>query len=266
MVFGIAMVKDEADVIGETVARMLDEVDAILIADNRSTDGTFEILHDFERTSGFLKRPRRPLVTVYRDEEPAYYQSRKMTRLAAAAAGFGADWVVPFDADERWYRSGGGSVAGYLEGLPNDVAGVTATLYDHVATGRDPLGSPMERMGWRRREHGALPKIAVRPVLPVTILQGNHGARWPVVGFLEGELVIRHFPYRSAEQFVRKVRNGAAAYAATDLSEEQGAHWRQYGRILDEHGPDVLTDEVFRRWFWCADPEADGELIFDPTP
>ena len=31
------------------------------------------------------------------------------------------------------------------------------------------------------------------------------------------------------EQFVSKVRNGAAAYAATDLPPEAGAHWRQYG-------------------------------------
>ena len=56
---------------------------------------------------------------------------------------------------------------------------------------------------------------------------------------------------------------GAAAYAATDLPEHQGQHWRDYGRLLESGGPDALAD-VFRAWFWQPHPTKD--LIRDPAP
>ena len=247
-VFGIAIVKDEADIIEQTVTRMLAQVDRVLILDNGSTDGTFEILEQLD-------------VTLGRDAEPGYYQSRKMTALAARAAGMGAGWVVNFDADECWY-SPFGRIADVLRESSAQVA--TAALYDHVATCLDPEGAPVDRIGWRRREPAELPKVACRAVVPATILQGNHGADYPA-RVEDGLLVVRHYPYRSVDQFVSKVRNGAAAYAATDLPEHEGQHWRDYGRLLDNGGPDAIA-EVFRTWFWTADPAADPTLIFDPCP
>src|SRR5690242_16616279 len=92
--FAVAMVKDEADIVADTVEATLREVDAMIVADNGSTDGTREILADLP-------------VTVIDDPDPAYYQSVKMTELAAQAADAGADWVLPIDADERWYSPHG---------------------------------------------------------------------------------------------------------------------------------------------------------------
>ena len=45
-VVAVTMVRDEEDVIRSTVAHMLDEVDAVIVADNLSTDRTREILDD----------------------------------------------------------------------------------------------------------------------------------------------------------------------------------------------------------------------------
>lgn len=59
---------------------------------------------------------------------------------------------------------------------------------------------------------------------------------------------------------IRKARNGAAAYAATDLPETTGAHWRQWGTLSDEQ-----LREVFFEHYFSGDPEADG-LVFDPWP
>lgn len=254
MVASICMVKDEADVIEGTLRRMAREVDQLLVADNGSTDGTRDLLADLAREL--------PLI-VLEDRQVAYFQSDKMSRLAAIAGSMGADWVIPHDADERWYSPFGRIGDVLAEHTEASIA--TARLYDHVATGADPAGPPMDAMAWRRRQTGALPKVACRPSRPVRIHQGNHSADFG--GTLDGQLVVRHFPYRSAEQFVRKVRNGAAAYAAaTGLPETAGAHWREYGRILAERGPDVLADEVFRRWFWVHDPTIDPGLVCDPCP
>lgn len=255
------MVKDEADVIAATVGHMLGQVDHVIVADNGSTDGTRDILD----TLG---------VEVIDDPEIAYQQSRKMTTLAHRAIDQGADWIVPFDADEIWY-SPHGSISALLEAVGDRPMVVSAELYDHVATGLDDDDpNPVTRIGWRRRDPLPLPKVACRSHPGLEVAQGNHDATFDgIYGERVSGLVVRHFPYRSVEQFISKVRNGAAAYAATDFPAEVGAHWRQWGELLAAQGAEALAD-VFRTWYWRADPvgstRIEGErqpgLLYDPAP
>lgn len=256
-VFAVSMVKDEADVVTGTIRHLLDEgVDEFIVSDNNSTDGTLDLLADLARDTN--------RVTVLQDHDPAYYQSVKMTRLGDMAARAGAEWVVPFDADEIWsYR--GDRLAGVLRGSEADV--VTGELFHHFPTAvDDPGDDPFRTITWRQREPALLPKVAIRWRSGTVIEQGNHGVTFPD-GYqprVHAGVEIRHFPHRTAEQFVRKARNGAAAYAATDLPDHVGAHWRGYGVLLDRHGPEAL-EEVFRQHFWFLSP-ADSGLVLDPAP
>lgn len=235
--FAVSMVKDEADIIAATVGHMLTQVDEIIVADNMSSDGTRDILNDLG-----------PRVHVIDDHEIGYYQSRKMTELARRAVSFGATWVVPFDADEYWC-SRWGTVAEVLRSAECDYGIVTAELYDHVATGWDPAsGDPIDRLPWRRQHALPLPKVAVRADPDMVIEQGNHWARLPIPPRHTDSprLVVHHYPYRSVEQVIRKVRNGSAAYAATEgIPDNVGAHWRQWGAFSDEQIADL-----FRVWYW----------------
>lgn len=253
-VFGIAMVRDEADVIGPVVEKMLAQVDEVMVADNGSIDGTREILDSLP-------------VIVMDDPERGYYQSRKMTILAQLAADKGATWVVPFDSDERWYSPFHDRIADLLEGLAPQWLTAGASLYDHVSTAIDSSDpNPLLRIGWRRRESLPLRKVACRCRDDLVIEQGNHSASYAGgTTIFADNLIVRHFPYRSPEQFVRKVRNGAEAYRATDLPDNLGAHWRQWGDLLDAKGEEAVI-AVFREWYWSSDPKSDPALIFDPCP
>lgn len=253
-VVAISMVRDEADIIDATVRHMIRQVDHVIVADNLSVDSTRDILNSLK-------------CEVLDDPDPAYRQSEKMSDLARyAAKTYNADWIVPFDADEWWY-SPSGRIADVLEAVAPQWLVASAVLYDHVATGKDKdYEDPVDRIRWRRICPGAMPKVACRWREDLVIEQGNHSARYEGgATILPGQLVVRHFPYRSAEQFVRKARNGAQAYAASDLPPDIGAHWRQYGAIAEAHGDDACAD-IFRQWFWYAEPEQNPDLIFDPAP
>ena len=70
----------------------------MLIADNGSTDETPLLLAEL------AKRYR---VHVALDREAGHYQGVKMTILSDWARRAGADWIVPFDADEFWFAPEG---------------------------------------------------------------------------------------------------------------------------------------------------------------
>lgn len=254
-VIGISLAKNNADIIGLTVGHMISQVDHVIVMDNTSTDGAREILSSLP-------------ITVIDDPEPGYYQSRKMTALAKVARNMGAEWVVPFDSDEFWY-SPFGTIKEVLDDLRPQWLVATADLYDHVtSTDDDSLElNPLKRIGWRRSYKGALPKVACRWREDLVIEQGNHSAGYHGgMTRQEGLLVVRHYPYRSTEQFIRKVRDGVKAYAAApDLPEESGAHWKDYGRLLESGGEATLI-EVYNTWFHLNDPRALTGVIYDPAP
>lgn len=261
-VIAVSMMKDEQDVAASTVLHLLDEyVDEVIVADNGSTDGTRDALADIAYVY--------PQVTVLDDPEVGYYQSRKMTALAAMAAERGATWIIPFDADEVWYAHAD-RLAVVLRSLPSNVSIVGARLFNHFTTklDEDPkqVKIPFQRMVYRQVEPGALPKVCFRWRADAEIQQGNHSVIFhngtPEV--VDATVELRHFPYRSFEQFKSKAQNGAKAYAATDLPHDVGAHWREYGAILDRYGEDALR-EVYDRWFSFTAPITEG-LIFDPAP
>lgn len=248
------MVRDEADVIAGTLRHMAEEgVAGLLVADNGSVDGTRDILNDL---AGDL-----PLV-VLDDPDPAYRQSDKMTYLARCAVERGATWIVPFDADEIWVYEGD-CITNELERSNAHI--VTAELRNYFPSAIDPAGSdPFATIQWRQRQPAPLPKVAFRWEEGSIIHQGNHGVTRPSGGTTDAGLRICHYPYRSPEQFVRKARNGAEAYKATDLPPDVGAHWRGYGEILERHGEAALH-EVFRTYFWNLSP-ADAGMVLDPAP
>jgi hypothetical protein len=267
-VAAIAMVKDECDIITRTVMNMSFHVDAMIVADNGSTDGTRDLL---DALADVVRVP----MFVLDDPQVGYEQSRKMTAMAHLAhTKYGASWIVPFDADEFW-KSDNDRIADVLSSVHPSQQHAEAALFDYVATGTDKAGihDPIARIQWRRRNSAPLPKVACRWHEDMIIEMGNHGVsyRGYVPDPVLPQFTIGHFPYRSPQQVITKIRNGAKAYAATNLPDYYGAHWRGWGRILDEQGEEAIID-LFHKWHYRKDPTAfvdiDGErqppLVKDP--
>lgn len=267
---GLMMVRDEADVVEFTIRHLMtQDIDRLLVLDNLSTDGTSEMLAALAlETEGWL--------AIYPDLDPAYFQARKMTSLADQARELGYDWAVPIDADERWIAKDGRTVGAFLRSIPPDVPVVAAGIYHYIPSGDDPseqeCPSPFDRIRWRLAEPSSLPKVACRTWPGLQIEMGNHGCSYDgLKNYLtSGGLRVDHYSWRSPEQFARKVRNGARAYAATDLPEGVGGHWRMWGDP-DASDLDERAADWFRLHFHAPDPpRAPGSkdergLIYDPA-
>lgn len=263
-VWCVSMFRDEEDVADRVLKHLIDEgVDGIIVADNMSEDETrSKILSVVPYAE---KHGCRLIMEI--DDDPGYYQSRKMTNLARRAAEEGADWIVPFDADEIWYARD--RLAVELRNLPGFISVVRVPIINHFPTSIDPDDSdPFVSIEWRQAESQKLPKVAFRWHPEAVIEQGNHGVFIPgdVHASTDwGGFGLRHFPYRSFEHFKRKAINGKKAYeAAKDLPEDMGLHWRQYGQILEQHGEEALR-EVFTTYFWFLAPVNAG-MLHDPAP
>ncbi len=261
-VWAVTMVADEEDIIGYNILHLLVQgFDKVVVADNLSADRTPAIL--FHLQKAFPDK-----IEVQLDDDPAYYQSFKMTKLAQYAYEQGARWVVPFDADELLYSMNKDhTVAELLRQANANVVGIP--MWNHFCTPKDKESvNPFKRMLYRHPEQNPLDKIAMVWEPGMVIDMGNHNVRIGrsalcLPGIAIG-IGIRHFPYRSAAHFIHKAERGGKAYElATGLPATAGAHWRQYYTDLKNKGAEALISH-YEAHFTYADP--DIQLKYDPAP
>jgi hypothetical protein len=222
-VWAVSTVRDECDVVGAVVQHLLDQgVDHVLVADNRSTDGTYELLAELARSDA--------RVHVARDSEPVHIQSEKNTHLAFRAWRSGADWVVPFDGDELWFARGQ-RLADFLREQTDDV--VFADFL-HMVTVR-PAADARDATYLLDATPSFPSKAAFRSHPLAVVGHGNHDVAR--VGSRSRGLYVAHAIYRSEEQVARKLRQGLAA-ARQAPAPVLGEHWRAGGTLTD----DVIHD------------------------
>jgi Glycosyl transferase family 2 len=206
------LVRNEADVVEAWLSYHLHAgVDLVIATDNRSTDGTTEILERYAR-EGFVQ--------LIREERDDMRQDEWVTRMARlAATDHGAGWVLNSDADEFWWPRGG-SLKDVLGAIPARF-GVVRGCWRHFLPrpGHDDaffaermtvrLAAPAHP-GDKRTIYHAHQKVAHRGTPDVWIESGNHNATGEGLEPLRGwhPIEVLHFSLRSATQVERKFGGG----------------------------------------------------------
>lgn len=243
---GVSMVKNEIDIIEYFVRHNLKYLDALLIIDNGSVDGTRELL------SKLMSEEKLP-IAIYDDPEMGYFQSEKMTKIVCITDHFfQSDFILILDADEFIMTSSREELESAMSKLPPETIG-RVKWQTYVLTTEDQTTNAniFERITHRRVQENPqyhkviIPKNFSKDADNI-VAQGNHyvkNKKRQLPHQLIPELMIAHYPVRSQKQLRLKILLGWLAYLAKNTKNNEGYHWKQiYDLILENKlNPDTLS-------------------------
>jgi hypothetical protein len=221
-IFAVMMVKDEIDIIGYNIEYLeTQDIDHIFVANNLSSDGTGEKLIELSE--------KYDNITLYDDNEFAYYQPDKMNEWISRCYKLGADIIIPIDADEIWYSKVDGRTLGQvLKESDGDI--FVADSIDFIPTKNDlDDKNPIKSMCYRKKNSNSFAAVAFRKYPGAYLEIGNHDVLNHKGKRVFDLIGIRHYQYRSFDQFYKKVLNGKKVYDDTTYPDYMGSHWRTLG-------------------------------------
>ena len=244
------LARDEIDVVDSWLAFHLNAgADLVIATDNRSEDGTTEVLERYAR-SGHVRLIREPGEDLRQDEWVT-----RMARLAATE--YGADWVINSDADEFWWPRGA-SLSDVLSAVPPRYGTVGAFL--RVFCPRPGDERFAERMTVRFSALAPIndPASLYKPIRKVVhrghpqirVTRGNHALVDSPFAPLRGWFPIEcfHFPLRSEAQCAHKAQLQGEAFAKHIARPPTAYHADMFsaltsGRIAEYYEALVVSDE-----------------------
>jgi hypothetical protein len=271
---GVALVRNEADIIEAFVRNNLVLLDALHVMVHRSTDGTREILHE-------LAKEGLPLRLSEVAEESFNQELHTTQAVRTAFREEHADFVFPLDADEFLRADNRAALERSLQDLPLEHVGALRWL-TYVPTSHDnDSANPVFRIERRflLSPSKALELDYCKVVVgawfagraDARIIEGNHAAfaRTQLATVPCRGVTICHFPFRSSQQAAQKAALGWLAQLASgrDVEGSQvSGHWRRIFRSLKETG--AVSDADFRSFIEAYVPPSSrqNEVVLDPLP
>ena len=239
------LVRDEVDIVDLNLAYHLARgVDAIIVTDHRSQDGTRERLDAWAADD--------PRVRVLHEDGEAVQQAAWVTRMARMAHhDLGADWILNDDADELYWPEVGDDLKAALRRVPRRYGALTLPRVNFVARPED--GRPFyERMTAREVDstdeigRALRPKVAHRSNPRMFVAPGSHAVRGAPRFWLTCHaplITVLHFPRRTYEQYRHKVEIGGATPGYEHKTMVDAHTALQYGRLEERYLGATARDE-----------------------
>jgi glycosyltransferase involved in cell wall biosynthesis len=225
-IYSLLLVKDEVDVVGLSVADACRWSDKVIVIDNGSTDGTWELLQTMARNNPVI-------VPFLRYEGPFHIGLRSRAFKAFRKEMRCCDWwCVRLDSDEFYP----GDVRAFLSRVPWYCRTVKKQSTDYVITEEDLseglLSGDFSRdkellrycLPQRRSERRFMRHAPWLVWLPRWRYPHPWGRVW------REEIPVNHYQYRSEQQMQRRYANRQQAKqeGCGSFSHETGSSWKDY--------------------------------------
>lgn len=225
-IYSLLLVKNEVDVIAASLKDACRWSDKIIVIDNGSTDGTWQLIQDLAK--------QYPQIIPWMRYEGAFHIGLRSMAFQAFRHEMSSDdwWNVRLDADEFYV----GDVRAFLAQVPRCVRTIKKESTDYVLTREDieqhtftgdfeqdrPLLTrtlPVKRKERRFMRHSALLCWWKRWRYP-----------HPLGRLYERCIPVNHYQYRSPQQMAKRyaTRQQAKADGCGSFSHEKGKSWQEY--------------------------------------
>ena len=259
------LVRNEDDIIEDNILFHLHHgVDAFIISDNASTDGTRDILNKLARNH--------PIHIIDRPNGE-YRQSKWVTEMAQIAYKmFNANWVINNDADEFWLPING-DIKSHLSYKDTVVAVARGNMlipergkdyYESTWRVSTPITYPPETQPDVSVQMSLLllsvrEKVILNPRGIFKVRGGNHDAYhiYKLLGSrVEDNIFIYHFQIRSYEKFVAQAKQGAVLLKNNPAT-RMGNHLRRWAKMWEAG----TLEEEYERFLFTRDETRTLEKI-----
>lgn len=231
-IYSLLVVKDEADIVGLSVGDACRWSDKVIVIDNGSTDGTWELINDIA-----ARNPK--VIPFMRHEGPFHIGLRaKPFKAFRREMRCGDWWCVRLDADEFYP----GDVRRFLSRIPWYCRTVKKSSIDYVITHEDLeaglIGDSFEsnrpQLRYCLPERRAERRFMRHSPILVWFSRWRYPHPWGIVA--KERIPVDHYQYRSEAQMQRRFANRQKAKTdgCGSFSHENGSGWRDYLRHRDE--------------------------------
>ncbi len=265
MIRALCVVKDEADILGQMLTRALAWCDEILVLDNGSTDGTWELVNR-------LAESHPAIVPVGRDTRPFFDDIRVELFRAREREAKPGDWWCRLDADE-FYVDNPREVLAAIPAGDFSVWSASLSYYfteldaNRYAENPDAFDDnvPIDEKCRYYINHWSEPRF----------FRHTQGLSWRVGdgGFPQAlwdrpaskrRILLKHFAYRSPTQIQRRLDARRESFAEhPEFSHEAVVDWADAVAGIRRNGGFVGTPGDSIPEFWTARVVPAAALDFD---
>jgi hypothetical protein len=233
-IHGLMVIRDEDDIIAQSLPHLLDWIDSVYVLDMGSTDATWEIVNEIASKDRRVV-PFKSCAYRFDDSVRGFIFETFRSRFR------NGDWIVRTDADEIYHVDPRDFLKERVQTHESCVYlawyyfRLTTKEVEDYESGKTILAEDRSRPVTERRRYYKIPDYS-----EPRMFRYRHSMKWPAsrtIPFNAGcpakeRILIRHYPHRDPEQMRKRYRLRAEMMR---LNAGAGPHWK-----LEEWQKDVI--------------------------